>query len=224
MSSEDESFDEKIPLNKITQNIGIIGPCKSGKTCIVNAIIDGNTTFNDIYSPTNLMGKIKKKIDIISKTEVTYNLYDFSGKIDNMSSVRFKISSYKCNGIIIVINMELNEYKETRNELIEWLDYFRDYASKFKRILLIGNKYDIYKASNIVKSTTIVDTKKDIKKISKEYGIKYKFVSAKNNKNIDRIISWLNDNTESIMSNPDGINTFAIDNLHVCYILYLNIY
>ena len=192
----DSSSDNKDDIINVTQYIAFIGPCKAGKTSLIRAIKNEMFCYN--YIPTKMNGESKMCVICDGSFEITYHLKDFSGKIEYFNSIPIKLLN--CNAIIMVI--DLNDYNDTIDQIIEWSQYINNNARNFKRILLVGNKYDLNQSN-----------KDKLKQLSNEYNIQTKHISCKTNKNIDKIIKWLNNNTH----NPNGMKQFAFDSVISIY-------
>ena len=193
-STDDDVKDEEQLIIKITQYIAFIGPCKAGKTSLINAI-KGNK-FNNEYTPSKLEEIPKQFMIKDESVEITCYLKDFSGKKEYFDSITLKLLN--CNAIIMVI--DLNEYDKTINEITEWCQYINENGNNFNRVLIVGNKYDLNKSN-----------KNKLKNIGKQYYFETKYISCKSGKNIDKITKWLQHNAASFVSNPNDTKEFRID-------------
>lgn len=165
MSSEDSGI--------FTAKILLLGESAVGKSSLMLQFTDNK--FKD-YIMQTIGVDFKTKIITVSNTQIKLQIFDTAGQEKFRTITRTYYQGAK--GILVVF--DISRY-ETFRLTKYWIDSIKEQISGKVDIVLVGNKDDLVRA---------VD-REEAEKFAKENGIPYFESSAKNNKNVEEIFTFL---------------------------------
>ena len=200
MSIYDERFDYCF-------KILLIGPCSTGKTSILNRLV--NDSFTSLPNTTLGVDFFSKIFDI-NGVKVKFQIWDTAGQ------ERFKsiVQQYYRNiiGVMYVFDLDdFNSLNKLKKITDDFLEKKKDCDYKIFQIL-VGNKLDIINKKNFNDSINY----KQINDFCLKYKIKYYEISAKENTNITtcfkdfafEILNYVDNNIEELKNNKEVIRYY----------------
>lgn len=143
----------------------------TGKSNLLN-VLSGNM-FNEYYNKTIGVDHKKK-----THNKVVFNLWDLSGdpKYENL------ICRYFTNSDIILLVYNCSDILDSLEYIKKF--YYNNNIIENKKLILVGNKYDLYNTQNIYKLYEFCD----------ETNIKNFYVSCKTKYGIKNLINFISEN------------------------------
>ena len=160
--SHEDSIDNSISVTR--QKIIFVGDAFTGKTSIINRIIDN--PFNDTY-------EVSIGIDFMSKNirfrgqNIKIQIWDSAGQ----EKYKGLIPSYVRNSSIVFLVYDVSN-KESFEHIIKWLDFVRNIERTM--MVLCGNKIDLSREVE----------KNEGEELAQKEGLMFFECSAKTNENI----------------------------------------
>ncbi|MFX0072208.1 MAG: GTP-binding protein [Candidatus Hermodarchaeota archaeon] len=184
--------NEQFPKGEHSIKVIVIGDYKSGKSSIVNRIV--NDGFSEIHNPTIGLD-ISKKILTIDNTNIKFSIWDSGGFISQISPTKDKLFKHANAVLLLIDSSNCNNIKSIKR----WYDEVKNNLHKKIPIIIVGSKNDIITDNKI--------TEEDIESIKKQYGLSYIPVSAKNGQNIRDIFIELTHQIIDIITNFELYDT-----------------
>eukprot|EP01084_Bolivina_argentea_P149375 260938_1 len=192
-------YTYSVDLNQFyatTQTITIIGGSRVGKSSIKDVItgrkFDENKfpTIRMTEQPELYIAKIKRarSATVGSKfkqkdIEVKYHIWDCPGQ----KALEHIPVLYITGAMAVLIVYDITD-NVTWNRAKDWMEYLRDEAKGYDRVLVIGNKKDLNDKREV--------SYEEVNNECMTYGYNYIETSAKSGQNIDTLHKWLDSHTQ----------------------------
>ena len=170
----------------------VLGDRYVGKTSLINRFI--NNTFNpNEYDIIGLDSKIKE-LNIENKL-INVQIWDFKPK-DRFRPSPIKLFYKSANGIILIYG---KDYKNSFENVEEWMEQIELYAPIYSRKILICSKCDNIDSMEV--------SKEEGKKLADEFGMNFFETSAKTGYNVNEAFNCL---IHEIIKNKKNLNESKI--------------
>ena len=186
-------MDKKEYIYKIL----LLGDSQVGKSCILTRYIDNS--FKENHLSTFGLDYKMKDVQLDDGKNVKVQIWDTAGQDRFRSVTRNYFKG--ANGIILIYDIT---FKETFENVRNWIKQIKEEVSEKVCIILVGNKID--------KGEERVITKEEGEKMANEYNLKFFECSAKTGDNIDKIFKEVVTKTVENFSKVDKKDSKKLKN------------
>ena len=187
------NMDKKEYIYKIL----LLGDSQVGKSCILTRYIDNS--FKENHLSTFGLDYKMKDVQLDDGKNVKVQIWDTAGQDRFRSVTRNYFKG--ANGIILIYDIT---FKETFENVRNWIKQIKEEVSEKVCIILVGNKID--------KGEERVITKEEGEKMANEYNLKFFECSAKTGDNIDKIFKEVVTKTVENFSKVDKKDSKKLKN------------